>query len=95
MLVFIDPGSLSSGVVSRRKTGGRRRCVVVRSLLVLVLVEKFLAFLLQSSDFLPEYLILFAEFLILLLRLLGDVLQSDVALNFPLFVRMQTGLKLC
>jgi hypothetical protein len=60
-----------------------------------ILVKRFVAFLLQSSDFLPEYLILFAEFLVLVLHLLGDVLQSDTALDFPLFVRMQTGLKLC
>lgn len=91
MHVFVGPGPLSRGV-GRRETGGRRS-IVVRSLFVLV--KRFVAVLLQSSDFLPEYLILSAEFLVLVLHLLGDVLQSDIALDFPLFVRMQTGLKLC
>lgn len=94
MLVFIDPDPLFRAVVSRKESGGRGRrgCVVIWSLLVLA--EKLIAFLLHSSNFLPEYLILFAEVLVLLLHLLGDVLQSDIALDFPLFVRMQASLKL-
>lgn len=92
MHVFVAPGPLSRGV-GRRGSWGRRGRVAMRSLLVPV--DKFVAFQLQSNDFLPEYQILFAEVLVLVLHLLGDVLQSDITLDFSLFVRMQTGLKLC
>ena len=68
---------------------------VVLGTLVLELLLGLLLLLLESGDLFLESRVLLPKLVVLLLQSLGNVLQSDVPLDFSLLVGENPSLELC
>lgn len=68
---------------------------VVLDTLVLELLLGILLLLLELGDLLLEGGVLLSKLVVLLLQSLGNVLQGDVPLDFPLLVGENPSLELC